>query len=228
MILATASHLTKNLEQHRDSQSIVHQADTIRASADLLEQIYTKLAAWAQVYHALRTVLDEGQKNTLRLQLLAIRQQLQESQTRFDNNEYAQRQKLVQVETRVERVIQETREYWSNYASIRLRTTNQWMAIARQWPSMRTELPRLQELYSDIIHRTQQLPTSVQEIDKFHRLVEELDDRLTKPKNLTQAQTRFLDKLQHDLATLNDLDPTLLAWCQQEGWAGSLKVRLGD
>lgn len=228
MITTTATQLAQTIQQHRNLQTIAAQADTIRAAADVLEQIHNSLATWTRIYFALEECLEDFHKQSLRQQVQIIQQQLNDSRARLEKNDFALRQALLRTQNGVDKLIQETEKYWTNYTVRRLRSPNQLFALARQLPNMQTQLPRMQELARELSARSQKLPATPPEVKKFHQLLNELDAKLSQLKGYTQTQTQFLDKLQRDAATLNDVDESLLTWCKQEGLASLLKIRLGE
>lgn len=228
MITTTAAQLAQTIQRHRNLQMIAGQADTIRAAADVLEQIHNSLSTWMRIYFALEEYLEDFQKQSVRQQAQIIQQQLNDSRARLEKDDFALRQALLRTQNGVDKLIQETEKYWTNYTVRRLRSPNQLFALARQLPNMQTQMPRLQELVRELSARSQKLPATPPEVKKFHQLLNELDAKLSQLKGYTQTQTQFLEKLQRDAVTLNDVDESLLIWCKREGLASLLKIRLGE
>jgi hypothetical protein len=227
MISQLATEMHDLIDTYARLNKAASQVSLIEKTAEGLAELDQALQTWSRAYPAVEPYVEEGQKADLVKRAAKIRQRLIEVRDRFLAGEHAQRENLTkQIQPALKKLTDDTLRCWYVYADGRVQPLRDQFAFAQQFPRMHTEVNEINAMLAEVSSSAQKLPGRPTEVSAFHRQIAALEKKLQRIKGYSHEQTAFLTKIQTGTATLDDVTPALLEWCQQEGIATSLKVRL--
>jgi hypothetical protein len=131
---------------------------------------------------------------------------------------------LITTLQRAKALVDETRNAWSTYALGKLAPLARLMDLAAELPGAQDVLTQPQSYLAGLNAGARVLPRSAEDVQLFHARLFALEQTLTSVSQFTDEQQAFINKLRSGTATVQDLTPALLAWCQEKGLARTMKI----
>jgi hypothetical protein len=91
---------------------------------------------------------------------------------------------------------------------------------------MQAAMPDIESTMADLQRLADRIPARPSDVNAFHTKLGQLEAMLQNMAGIDAQQTAFLTKLSNGRATLADMSPDLLEWCQREELAPLLKLSI--
>jgi len=225
MMIPLATEVRTQIADFKRLQSSATQVASIQATAAALEPVIVTLARWTAIFPALELYFDVEQGIDLREQAAALYRHLRESRDKFAT-EFNQHTALTRIQTAVHTLEEKTQQYWNRYAAAKLQAPREHARFAQLLPHMQPAMPAIETAVADLQRLADRMPARPTDIEAFHTKLAQLDALLQNMTGMDAQQTAFLTKLGNGTATLVDISPALLEWCQREELAPRLKISL--
>lgn len=223
MISRLARDLTAQTEEYARLQKLVSQAEAVRTTEELLEEIDSILGKWAAVFPVIEPLLTAEQVAEIRRDAAAIVRQLANSQQEFANHHFQQATKLTQLRSKAERLRGTTKDAWSEYARRQAGSLHDLVLVAQRLPKMAPRMDAIHSYIASLQKHATDLPSKPQAVEQFHAHLTRLEELLSDLEGLPNDVRVFVRKLVNGEATFADVTTDVFAWCHAEGLADRLK-----
>ena len=225
MMIPLTTEVKTQIAAFKQLQSSATQVESIQATAAALEPVRSILARWISIFPALESVFDPAQCSDLHERAATLHRRLHESKDKFATD-FNQHEALTRIQSEARALEKATAQYWSQYAVARFQAQRELARFARLLPHMQGAMQDINTAVADLQDMAERLPVHPTEIQSFHAKLAHLDTLLRDLRGMDEQQTSFLNRLSRGTATLADVSPDLLEWCQQEELAALLKISL--
>lgn len=223
MIKRLADDVAARAQEYGQLQTIISQADAVRATKRQLDEMSSGLELWAAVFEAIAPMILAQAADAVRAEAANTARQLAASQQAFASGDFRQASRLAGVSKRVQALVETTKEAWSAYAAAQIRPLNELARIAQLLPEMEQSFGTIQSQLIEIRRYQSQLPRQPQEIMGFESRLTELRTALKDLRGLPDEVQSFLAKVLEGEATFVDVTPTVFEWCHSSGLAKRLR-----
>lgn len=205
-------------------QQVVAQAESVRATVSLLEEITVQISQWADVFSAISPLLPPETVATIRGDAGRIGRQLAAYRDDFVLQNFQQATKLTQLKPKVDRLCGSTKDAWCKYAEAKVAPYIELTSIAERLPSMTKRLGTIEGFLTNASKLAKELPTRSESVKQFHSHLKRLETLLNHLEDLPGDVQVFLDRLMKGTATFADVTQTVFDWCRAEGLADKLHI----
>lgn len=224
-MLQLTTEVKAQIADFKRLQNSASQVDSIQTTATDLGPVQILLTHWTSVYPALEPCFDAEQCGDLREQAKALVRRLRESKEKFAT-EFNQHTALARIHIAASTLEDKTEQYWTRYALAKLQAPRERARFAKLLPHMHAAMPAIEVAIADLERLATRAPSRPSDVEAFHTRLLQLDGMLRNMAGMDAQQTAFLTKLSNGTATLADMSPDLLEWCQREDLAPLLKLSL--
>lgn len=224
-MLQLTAEVKTQIADFKRLQNSASQVESIQTTATDLGPVQIMLTYWTSVYPALEPYFDADQCRDLREQAKTLHRRLRESKEKFPT-EFNQHTVLARIHNAASTLEDKTQQCWTRYAMAKLQAPRERARFAELLPHMHAAMPVIEVAIADLERLATRVPSRPSDIQAFHTRLLQLDGMLRNMAGMDAQQTAFLAKLSNNRATLADISPDLLEWCQREELAPLLKLSL--
>jgi hypothetical protein len=225
-LTALALELQSQSREYGHLQKMVSQADAIRTTAEELTILRRDLNAWSVSFTGLQPYLPYAEVEAILEKVAQLHRRLAASRREFETI-HDQARMLKQAAGLAETLQVLLKESWKAYAEPKVAPLNELSRIAGLLPAMENELPVIRAVVARLCTALKVVPKDAAGVDAFHKDVDLAADLLRDLRGLDPAARDFISKVQTGAATLADVTPEVLRWCQHERLSPLLTVRFG-
>ena len=224
-MLQLTAEVKAQIADFKRLQNSASQVASIQATATDLQSVEIRLTRWVTIFPTLEPYCDADQRVDLRGQATTLYRCLQESKENFAT-EFNQHAALARIQSAASTLEDRTQQYWSRYAATKLHVPCERARIAKLLPHMQAAMPDIESTMADLQRLADRIPARPSDVNAFHTKLGQLEAMLQNMAGIDAQQTAFLTKLSNGKATLADMSPDLLEWCQREELAPLLKLSI--
>ena len=224
MINQLASEIVLHTQDYAQLQKMVSQAESVRDTVTLLDEISSQLRKWADVFTMISPLIASDSVEAIHLEAARIGRQLAVSRDEFVVQNFQQATKLTQLKSRVERLRSITKDAWCEYARETVAPYNELALIAERLPKMARHLEAIYGYLATVQKQSDDLPSKPEAVEQFHAHIGRLETLLSDLEGLPSDVRVFLDKLMKGEASMVHVTQTVFDWCRAEGLADKLRI----
>jgi hypothetical protein len=195
----------------------------IEATRTALMRLQKAFVGLAQSYSLLRDRLPPTFAALLREQLSDIAKEVHKSSLNFEENS-RQVTALDKISDRIAKLASSIRDSWAAHATALMRPYTELLALVGSLPEIVAQEESLRLLLSRLTDLSAMLPQSASQIAAFDNDLHQLSAQLAELENLAPEVKSFLRKVVDGQATVADLSPEVLAWCQDHSHASTFTI----
>lgn len=208
-------------------QTQIKQLEHIKNTKSELDVLQRKCTQIMVAYELLHPHLDDMQRVSVESNIEAINSRLKSSYSEFLKGNYEQARILGQISVSVKSLDDNLSRLWLIYAQEQIRPYQELMRIAKTLPQMERNISQIETLIGELNSATKTLPT-LQSWSNFHAKLQQVAGLLEDIQGLSQEKRDFLQSIREGKATLSNITPQLLEWCNQIGLSEVLVLRFDN
>ena len=227
MLTDVVKQTRDEIDQYVQLQTQIKQLEHIKntkAELDTLRRRCTKIGVAFELLHP---HLDDMQCVSVEGNIEAINTRLRASYSEFQKGNYEQARMLGQISVSVKSLDDNLGRSWLIYAQDQIRPYQELMRIAKTLPQMEQSISQIETLIAELSSATKNLPT-LQSWSNFHTKLKQVEKLLEDIQGLSQEKRDFLQSIREGKATLSNITPHLLEWCDQIGLSEVLVLRFDN
>jgi hypothetical protein len=224
MIVALAEQASarlKTLDQRERSRS---QAQALGATRQALAgQLRPEVTTLATTYQILASRVTPAALADVQEQAAKAAQDLRSSRVAFATQP-KQDAAISKIKDAVARASTSLTDVWKQYAGSQLVAPIELLNMLYRLPELQGQASALDALRADLIARSQRVPRTEADLEKFEDVLRDLGGRMAGVRGLSESVRDFLHKAVAGTATVADLTDEVLAWCRKGDHAKTFHI----
>jgi HPt (histidine-containing phosphotransfer) domain-containing protein len=223
MITTRAKNLTALIERtHELEQSAAH-AESFQATTAAVVELADRLQELADDARRVVPRLGPASRIEVRRTFESVGEQLHQIRLQLRSNP-RQTNEVSRLEKQVVSAAVKLEVCWRSWCDLQLQPHRDALALVSFLPEIQAQQNAIDQALQLAGQLSLSLPKSDESLRSFKATVETLGSVLAELEGISITVKSFLDKVVNGQATIEDLDPEILAWVQQRGRAKAFKI----
>lgn len=228
MILDLIEKTNTQLQAYTLAQSQKNQHVAIQNTYKEIVKLEKELDGLLKAYQLRKHFLSDDISKSVKEKLKNIKQQLQLSENFFlEEKNYKQSITLDIIQKSVKSAKNDISRAWMIYVQKQKQPYQELANIADTLPQMKNKTGQIESLIQQLERIAQKLPNK-NIWSEFESKKQQLAILLDNLQGLGEEKRQFLERIRTRRASVSDLTPDLLKWCEEQGISSSLAVRFKD
>lgn len=228
MILDLIEKTHIQLQAYIQAQAQKNQQEAIQNTCSEIIKLEKELDNFLKAYQLRKHFLSDDIIQSTKEDINNIKKLLQESETDFsENKNYKQSITLGAIQKSIETAKNNIRRAWMIYVQQQIQPYQELARIADTLPQMKEKTGQIESLIQQLEGIAKKLPNK-NTWSEFESKKQQLAILLDNLHGLGEEKRKFLEMVRSMRASVADLTPDLLKWCNEQDISSSLVVRFKD
>ena len=228
MILDLIEKTQIKLQTYTQAQAQKNQQEAIQDTYREITKLEKELGAFLSAYRLRKHYLPDDISISVKEKLNNIKQLLLQSKTYFsEDKNYKQSIPLDIIQKSIKSAKNDISRTWMIYVQQQIQPYQELANIAYKLPQMNAKTGQINSLIHQLEGIAQKFPNK-NIWSEFESKKQQLAILLDNLQGLDVENRKFLEEVRTMRASVSDLTPDLLIWCNEQGISSSLVVRFKD